>query len=491
MKLGSLATQLRLTFGLYLVLLAAVLASHVRASQDAAQRARDLSALGERQRVVAHDQVRRLAEMQRSLEKFAVTRDAAYFERAFSLTRDFARAQEVVRSSALTGQEKAAADRLLDSWTLVEQTLDRLADSLGTTTGGARQAALALSASLEETTLRAQELASSIEGASEASLAEARLAARRAERVALVIATIAFFSSALLSIALVRAILRPLERLAGGTRELAGGRFDHRLSESGPTEFAALSRDFNAMAARLAELDGLKRDFISTVSHDLKTPLSSMQETVEVMLEELPGPITPRQRKLLELNRESARRLAQMLAKLLDLSRLEAETTPRRDVIDLSATVRDVVDRLGVTRPGRGPSIALIAPAMPLWIRANEQGIAQVLENLLENAIKFSPSAGTVRIAVADLPANGTVLLSVADEGPGVPDAEKDRVFERFHQTSSGRSVGNRGVGLGLAICRHIVDAHGGMIWVADHEPRGAVFCVLLPGPSVRVESAA
>ena len=434
MRTSSLATQLRLTFGLFLALLAAVLLYHVRSSRAAAQRARELSALSERHQSVVHDQVRRLSDIHAGLEKL------------------------VIRGAA---------------------------------PAGARDAATSMVVSLDESSRRLADLTTSIVGAMEGSLAAAEASARRAERVATAIALAAFFASVLLSVALIRAILRPLDRLADGTRQLASGQLGHRLQQPAPEEFARVAGDFNAMAARLEELDRLKKDFVSTVSHDLKTPLSSMQETVEVLLEELPGPLTQRQRKLLELNRESARRLAHMLAKLLDLSRLEAETTPARDVIDLASVAREAVDRFGVTRPGRGPSIALIAPPMPLWVRANRSGIAQVLDNLLENAIKFSPPGGTIRVAVADLPANGTVLVSVADEGPGVPDSEKDRVFERFHQTAGGRAIGNRGVGLGLSICRHIVDAHGGMIWVADHEPRGAVFCVLLPGPSVVVDSAA
>ena len=434
MKPGSLATQLRLTFGLFLALLAAVLLYHVRSSREAARRARELSALSEQHQAVVLDQVRRLSDVHSKLEELVLR---------------------------------------------------------GAGTPGARDAATGMVVAVDQSSRQLGDIASSIVVAMEGSLAQSALAARKAERIAAVIAIAALVAWALLSVALMRAILRPLERLAGGTRELATGRFTHRLPDAAPAEFAGVARDFNAMAARLEELDRLKKDFVSTVSHDLKTPLSSMQETVEVLLEELPGALTARQRKLLELNRESARRLAQMLAKLLDLSRLEADTAPQRDVIDLAATARDAVDRFGVARPGRGPSISLVAPATPLWVRANEGGIAQVLDNLIENAIKFSPAAGTIRVAVADLPANGTVLLSVADEGPGVPDGEKDRVFERFHQTSTGRAVVNRGVGLGLSICRHIVDAHGGVIWVADHEPRGAVFCVLLPGPSVAVESAA
>ena len=434
MTAGRLSTQLRLAFALLLGLLAAVLLYHVRSSRSAAQRARELSALSERQQAAVYDQVGRLSEIHAGLEQFVVR-----------------------------GQAPA----------------------------GARDAATGMVVSLDQSSRRLEEMATSIVVAMDESLAAAEASARRSERVAIAIALAAFAASVLLSVALLRAILGPLQRLGRGTRELAGGRFGHRLPESGTEEFAEVARDFNTMARRLEELDRLKRDFVSTVSHDLKTPLSSMQETVEVMLEELPGPLTQRQRRLLELNRESARRLSHMLAKLLDLSRLEAEATPERDVVDLAAIVRNGVDRFDVSRPGRGPSFALIAPATPLWIRANAGGIAQVLENLLENALKFSPPGGTVRVAVADLPTNGTVLLSVADEGPGVPDAEKERVFERFHQTSAGRTVGSHGVGLGLSICRHIVAAHGGVIWVADHEPRGAVFCVLLPGPAVTLESAA
>ena len=434
MKPGSLSTQLRLTFGLYLVLLAGVLLYHVRGARDAAARARALTELSARHEAVVNDQVRRLSDMHASLEEF------------------------VVRAPSPAEARDAATGMVVS--------LGRSSRDLG-------------------------ELATSIVGAMDESLVVAEGTARRAQRMAVAIAVVAFVASVLLSLALIGAILRPIDRLAHGTRELATGRFAHRLPDGAPAEFAGVARDFNAMAHRLEELDRLKKDFVSTVSHDLKTPLSSMQETVEVMLEELPGPLSARQRRLLELNRESARRLAQMLAKLLDLSRLEAEAAPQRDLVDLAALARDAVDRFDVARPGRGPVFALIAPATPLWVRANGSGIAQVLDNMIENAVKFSPAGGTIRVAVADLPANGTVLLSIADEGPGVPDAEKDRVFERFHQTSNGRAVPNRGVGLGLSICRHIVESHGGMIWVADHEPRGAVFCVLLPGPAVCVETAA
>jgi signal transduction histidine kinase len=132
--------------------------------------------------------------------------------------------------------------------------------------------------------------------------------------------------------------------------------------------------------------------------------------------------------------------------------------------------------------------------------------LSQVIDNLLENALKFSPFDGQIRVRVADFTSRGdippqrwaalrqhgavpgAVLVSVADEGPGVADDEKERVFQRFYQSEAGRAVRGRGVGLGLSICQAIVDEHGGAIWVTDNEPRGSVFNVLIPA-AARVES--
>jgi signal transduction histidine kinase len=126
--------------------------------------------------------------------------------------------------------------------------------------------------------------------------------------------------------------------------------------------------------------------------------------------------------------------------------------------------------------------------------------LTQVVDNLLENAVKFSPTGGHVWLRLTPWKSDagdssrgrpivragrlrgGAVLLTISDEGPGVPEDERDRVFTRFYQTEAGRAAHGKGVGLGLTICREIVSAHGGEIWVSDNEPRGSTFCVLLPG---------
>ena len=191
-----------------------------------------------------------------------------------------------------------------------------------------------------------------------ASSARPRQAEQEAEQVSRIAAAGALLLSILLSALLARSILEPLARLAEGTREVSAGRFDYRLTPTGNDELAQVARDFNSMTERLDELDRMKRDFVSKVSHDLKTPLSSMQETTAVMLDELPGPLTPKQRQLLEINQDSGQRLSAMITKLLDLSRIEAGLDAERQLIDVTSLLRRSVDYL--VRGQRGDRVTLV-----------------------------------------------------------------------------------------------------------------------------------
>jgi two-component system sensor histidine kinase GlrK len=336
-------------------------------------------------------------------------------------------------------------------------------------------------------------------------------AARKAERLSWLAGVGVLVLSVLLSALLVRSIVEPLGRLAEGTREVSAGRFDYRLESSGGDEFAHVARDFNSMTGRLHELDRMKQDFVAKVSHDLKTPLSSMQETIGVLLDGLAGPLSAKQRQLLELNLDSGRRLSAMLTKLLDLSRIEAGLQPDFQMLDVAQLVRRSMDRADAARTERMFQVRFTEPEHRLLLRGDDVAISQLVDNLLENAIKFSPSDGVISVRVSEWPSGAegvdvpsahaavvrragmrgnALLLVVADEGPGIPDEEKERVFTRFYQAEAGRAArGRGGVGLGLTICHEIVAAHGGAIWVADNEPRGSLFCVLLPGAVAAADS--
>lgn len=473
----NVATRLRGAFALYIALLGGVLVYHVGTIRQSVASGHELTAISDRYRVITDDQLGRIAEMGSSVEKYLVTRDRGYMDKFVELADAFGRDSRRLESLALSEEERATLAPLMERWASVEievRSLGRDSSSALTVETLAR-----LEQALDDLAIEVQRLGLAAQAAMTRELARSESAARDAERIAWAAAAAALLLSALLSALLVRSIVRPLERLAKGAREISAGRLDFRLDGNGRDESSQVAREFNSMTARLEELDRMKRDFVSNVSHDLKTPLSSMQETNEVLLDELPGPLSDKQRYLLQLSQESGRRLSAMIAKLLELSRLEAARTATVEVVDLGQLVQHAMDRYDVARTGKSVRVILEEIDQNVLVCVDADAVTQVLDNLLENAVKFSPGDGRVRVTVDAR--DDEALLMVADEGPGIVDAEKERVFERFYQTEVGRSVRSRGTGLGLAICRHIVDAHRGRIWVSDNSPRGCVLNVSLP----------
>ena len=234
-----------------------------------------------------------------------------------------------------------------------------------------------------------------------------------------------------------RAINSPLRELTRGTRSIASGEFSHRLPVAGPTEFAELARDFNSMSEKLGELDRMKKDFVAHVSHELKAPLAAIRQTLAVALEEVPGPINESQRRLLDLSRNSAERLSAMVANLLDVSRLEAGTMeyemgPR----DIVAIVKQVVDEFSLQAKERQVQIEVTTDAPGISVVCDADRMIQVIGNLVDNALKFSPQNSTIRIEVRhnQSAAASTATVSIADRGHGVPEDHKESVFEKFHQ---------------------------------------------------------
>lgn len=477
-----IATKLQGAFVLFVVLLAALLVFHVRTIHGTVESGRRLTAISTRLRVTADVQEARLAQMRDNLAKYVVTHDRRYMDRVLELSDSFGDELRRFQSLPLTGAERTRIRSLADYGIGLAEDARRVAETQadGWPPSETADAVRRLERTLEDIGAETRRLAEASRAAMTRELADAERAAGAAEQVSWLAAGGTLLLSLVFSAFLIRAIVRPLGRLAQGTREISAGNFRHRLDASGGDELAQVGRDFNAMSERLEELDRMKRDFVSNISHDLKSPLSSVQETAGALLDQLAGPLSEKQRQLLLLNSESARRLSSMIAKLLNLSRLESRSGPSLDLVDADRLVRDVIERVVATRPARGPDVILAAPDGTIVARLDADGIGQVLDNLLENALKFSPADGIVCVTLAEH--GDCVSLSVADEGPGIPDAEKERVFERFYQTDAGRAVTSRGVGLGLSICRHIVAAHGGTLRATDNFPRGTVFHLLIPG---------
>ncbi|HMC53753.1 MAG TPA: ATP-binding protein [Gemmatimonadaceae bacterium] len=232
------------------------------------------------------------------------------------------------------------------------------------------------------------------------------------------------------------------------------------------------------LLGRATQLERMKRELVSNASHDLKSPLSSMQEVNAAMLDGVAGPLVEAQRRLLLANQDSAQRLASMVGKLLELSRLESKPAVRRDHVDVGSVARTSVARAQPRLRVGQELTASIDDVLPV-IRADRDEIERVFDNLIENAIKFSPPATVIGVDVHA--EDGWIVARVSDHGPGVRDADKQHVFERFYQTDVGRATRMRGLGLGLTICRSIVTEHRGSIDVSDNHPAGAVFTVRFP----------
>lgn len=478
----------------------------VEATRHTVTNAHQLTDMASRVKLTSTLQLSAIDEIIPSAEKYLVTRDTDYANNLQLIMRAFDLDLRQFYSFDLTDLERQQMQPLRAAWTNLRTLTDQLVNVRNADTALYRAR---LRAAVDDAQDLTQKLSNAAQHEMERELQEANDRERSAEQVSMYATGGAVLLAIILYVLLARSIIEPLDRLAHGTREVSAGRFGHRLRAKGRDEFAQVAHEFNSMTERLEELDRMKREFVSKVSHDLKTPLSSMQETTRVILDEIAGPVTPKQRQLLGINLESGERLAGMLGKLLDLSRMESGPELDFQSIDVPSIVHASVERLGEGL--RGDRIALTVSSLPqrLVVEADPEALAQVFDNLLENALKFSPPDGIVAVHVeamtsrADVPdipeerwqdlqrtTDGTdaVLVSVSDVGPGVPDDEKERVFVRFYQTDAGRAVRARGVGLGLAICREIVVSHGGAIWVADNHPRGSVFNVLLPA-TARVAS--
>lgn len=245
-------------------------------------------------------------------------------------------------------------------------------------------------------------------------------------------------------------------------------------------ELEATYRELAASHDRLRELDQLKSDFLGNVSHELRTPLASIKGFVDNLLDGVTGPLTDKQRHYLARVRDNAERLTRMVSDLLDLTRIEAgKLDLQPQALDLAAAVAEATEGLRPLARARGIRLTLeLGACPPVW--GDPDKVHQVLTNLVSNALKFTPREGDVTVWAGPA-APGMVRLEVRDTGPGIPPEERERVFDKFYQM--GRVDGERpsGGGLGLTIARHLVELHGGRIWVEDGARGGSTFVVLLP----------
>jgi heavy metal sensor kinase len=274
-------------------------------------------------------------------------------------------------------------------------------------------------------------------------------------------------------------LLAPVGAMAATARRIGAESLAARLPISSPQdEFGQLAGVFNDTLSRLQDAFEQLRRFTADASHELRTPLTAMRSVGEVALRRSPN--AAEYREVIGSMLEEVDRLTRLVENLLTLTRGESGRIPvASDMVDLGELAASVSDSLHVLAEEKHQSL-LVEAGLPVTAACDPAILRQGLINLLHNAIKYTPGGGAIRMVVQRA-ASGEAVIEVKDTGPGIPAADRQRIFERFYRVDGGRSREAGGVGLGLAIARWAVEANGGRIEVESEEGRGALFRIVLP----------
>ena len=285
-------------------------------------------------------------------------------------------------------------------------------------------------------------------------------------------------------------ILRPLRRLQAVIQEMGQGNFRASLDSQAPRELRELGDTVKWMGTKLQQLDDIKSEFLAHVSHELRTPMASIQEGTHLLLDEIPGPLTQDQRTTLRIMSDSSRRLMYLISTILDLSKMEAGMMEYRFApTDLKRIAGVSVNKIRLLADAKHVQLLVEAPVERYWVRADGARIEQVLDNLLSNALKYSLEGAVVRLRMTPGRDEGLLFVAVMDAGPGIPAEEVPHIFERFYQGRTKTRHASVGSGLGLALAKKVVEAHGGRIWVESEVGKGTTvrFILCLTNPGVLV----
>jgi len=276
-----------------------------------------------------------------------------------------------------------------------------------------------------------------------------------------------------------RWIADPLQKVVAAARAMPSAEIKP-VESQGPHEVQELTRAFNSMIARTQASQKSQRDFVANVSHELKTPLTSVQGFAQALLDGTADSDETRRQAAQVIYDESAR-MHRMVLDLLDLAKLDAGTADiTMSPVNMSALLNSIREKFTPQSQKAGVEIKVEVAAKLPRFAADGDRLAQVFTNLVDNALKFTPSGGQILLRAEAR--DGGILVSVADTGAGIPDEAQAHIFDRFYQADVSRKGGRKhGAGLGLAIAHEIVQAHGGRIGVRSRLGEGTTFDVFLP----------
>lgn len=413
-------------------------------------------------------------------KKFVITRDEVLYDGFLKSKAEFLQNLREATQLADSAALKATLKDVADLHTVYQ---DRFAEEVGYLRSGRKYSASWYSDEKDRIVNVLIEKLLQVRALSQKSIVDkARLlneAGRRATNAAMITTAAAIAIGIVLAILITWNITVPLGAMKKKTAEISNGIYEADLNITSPPEIAALGQAFNFMCIKLKEVDKMKADFYALMSHELRTPLTSIKEGTNLFLEGLGGEVTEKQKKLLSIIAEESNRLIELVNSLLDISKLEAGMVAynfaKADINPLIERAVNEIVPLAEAKRIRIDKDLQELPALPL----DTERVLQVLRNLIGNALKFTLRGGVV--TVSSQPAEGGVLISVRDTGPGIPKEHAAVIFDKYRQAVVAGSHKLQGTGLGLAIVKHIVQDHGGKVWVESEAGSGCTFTMVLP----------
>jgi two-component system sensor histidine kinase GlrK len=309
-----------------------------------------------------------------------------------------------------------------------------------------------------------------------------RLKAEQVQRGLIVLVFLSTAVALTIALALTRYIARPISEIDGAIRQLGGADFSKPIKVRGPEDLRYLGRRLDWLRRRLDEFETQKNRFLRHVSHELKTPLTALREGAELLHDEVAGPLAPPQVQVVSIMRDNSVKLQRLIEELLDYQRaLHAAASLEVRLIELDDLVREAARPHELAAQAKG--LRLTIEAQSAALEADPQKLRSIVDNLISNAVKFTPPGGTIAVRARALA--GEAVIEVMDSGPGVPPEERESIFNLFFRGRTKSESSVKGSGLGLAIARELVEAHGGQIAVVGGG-HGGHFRVTLPRRSAR-----
>jgi len=427
----------------------------------------------------------------RNIQKYLVTNDGAFFNLSQIGKANFREYYLRLAPKLSSSEEKELANKTMLLFSDYHSFLEKELDSLNQGDVSPAEPG-AMDNIAEEATAALNNLANMRQQRIVEKIQDLRTMGSRATLMVQALLVVSLFSAVIVAFLVTKGINTPLQKINRMTTVVSVGDFDQHIDLDSPPELAELARSFNLMSDKLKQLDEMKSGFISHVSHELRTPLASIMEANNLLLEEASGKIDEKQRRFLIMIEQSTGRLTKMIDDLLDLSKMEAGMM---EYDFIPADIRPILAHalVGVEVLAEKKGLQLKSEFMgslPLvWMDIYK--IQQVVDNLLSNAIKYTPERKKVELKADLYPPLSVetknniedryLRVSISDTGIGIPPEFQTRIFDKFQEIKQKGMPGTKGTGLGLSIARHIVQAHGGRIWVESVPGKGSTFTFVLP----------